>query len=263
MSEFYCQKWPHPYLTPSIARTLVGKTPRHAQLQCPYFGPVEQKPSAAMTEGSIVDALVLGGDPGCTVLDFENYRTKEAREIRDASSNPILIADYERCQNAAVRVKKSIKTSSEIAVHALELGRIKKRLFWQSASVHCSTEPDVHCADIVLDLKRTKVAPTVANWERHAYTMRYGLQVAATLEATKAKRFGWLIIEADPPHLSVVHWASDAFIKVARDDWKLAVDTWRNCIECNHFPGYESGIIEPMAWQLGDGDEITFTEDAE
>ena len=250
--SFYQQTWEHPHLTPSIARTLAEKTPRHAQLECPYFGPVKRKPSAAMNEGSIV-----GGDPGVTVLDYEKYNTNEARAARDAAVNPIKRADYERCEYAADAVLESLQDDAR---KMLVRGVKKERLFWESNGVYCSAEPDIHDGDVVLDLKRTKIVPHVANWERHAYKMRYGLQVAATLEATGADKFGWIIIEADWPHLSVVHWASPVFIKVARDDWKLAKDTWANCLECNYFHGYESGVIEPMTWQLADDDAMTFTD---
>lgn len=261
--SFYNEKWSKPYLTPSLAVTLLKKTPYHAWLNCPYYNEPKQDSTDAMNEGRVVDCLVLGGDPGVTVLDVDDYRTKEAKALRDAATNPMKIADYERCVSAADIVVEQIKRQCLEAADALADGYIKNRLYWNDAQGDCSTEPDVWFDREVYDLKRTKVAPTEHGWRRHASSMYYHVQAAACLEGTGATKFGWIVVEADPPHCVVVHWADDAFIKVGQRDWGCAKQIWANCVETDHFPAYESGIISPMPYLLGDDDEIVFTEEAE
>lgn len=266
MSEFYSQPWDRPFLTPSIARVLMEKTPFHARRACPFYSPERPTATAAMNEGSIVDGLVLGAGPRVTVIHTERFSKNVVKEFRDnaeaAGKIAIKSADWARCKRAAGMAQAEFGFKDKVAFIALKNGAIKHRLCWESNGVWCSTEPDIHHGDLVLDLKRTKVIPTVESWQRHVAKMGMNLQVAAVLEATGAKRFGWLIVEADPPHCVVVHYADDAFIKVARQDWKFARDTWANCVASNHFPAYEGGMIGPMPWQLDDGDDLIFTEDA-
>lgn len=264
MTSFYDKPWQKPYLTPSLAKVMLDKTPYHAWLACPYYNEPQPQSSDAMNEGRVVDCLVLGGDPGVTVIDVDGYRTKEARALRDAAVNPMKITDYERCLESAEAVQFDILSADGIAARGLSIGTTKQRIFWPSAGVDCSTEPDIAVDDCILDLKRTKVAPTAANWQRHASSMGYHIQAAACLEGTGATKFGWIVVEADPPHCVVVHWASDLFIKVGQRDWSYAKQIWANCVATGHFPAYESGEIDPTGWLVGeDGDEITFTEDAE
>lgn len=261
MTSFYSKPWSKPYLTPSLAKVLLDKSPYHAKLACPYYTKPEPQSSDAMNEGRVVDCLVLGGCPDVTVIDVERYSTKESRALRDAAVNPMKIADYDRCVTAADTVVEQIKRQCLNAADALAHGAIKKRLFWENNGVDCSTEPDVWCDNTVYDLKRTKVVPTVSNWQRHASSMGYHIQAAATLEATGATKFGWIVVEADPPHCVVVHWASDLFIKTGQRDWNYAKQIWSNCVASDHFPAYESGEIDPAGWLVSEeGDDITFTE---
>ncbi len=270
MTNFYDTKWDRPYLTPSLAVTLLTKSAYHAQQQCPFY--VEPDPTAtqAMKEGAIVDCLVLGGDPGVTVLDVDNYQTKAAKKLRDESVNPIKRKDYDRCRAAAQEIYRHLYDFHNIAARAITAAyredMIKRRLFWHgtrnSQAVHYSTEPDVVVpGDCVLDLKRTRVAPTGRNWQRHCASMYYHVQAAAHLEATGCKRFGWIVVEADPPHAVVVHWANDEFLKLGRRDWSTAQQIWYDCVYSGDFPSYESEDIGPMPWQIDDlGEQMQFTE---
>ena len=203
-----------------------------------------------------MDTLVLGGDPGVTVMHFDNYTTKAAKEARDAAENPILLKNYNRCVDAAGSIRDQLPDDvSEM----LMKGEIKQRLFDGLKT----TEPDIVYRDAVLDLKRSKVTPTDYKWQRHAHKMRYDLAVGAAIEMTGANRYGWLVVEADWPHCAVVHWATDSYIRTAVDTWRMACDRWFECVITNEFPAYESGEIDLYSWQLDDGSEgFTFTEDS-
>ena len=265
--NFYRQKWDRPYLTPSIAVTLLEKTPHHAKLECPFYGPVQREPSDAMIEGSIVDGLVLGRGPDVTVIYVDSYSTKHAQALRDGTKEagrmPIKVADWRRCKQAAEDLTRQIKHQSPAAALALSCGTKKKRIFWESRGVYCSTEPDIYNfqVDGVFDLKRTKIVPTERNWRRHVGTMNYHIQAAAALEGTGADMFGWIVVEASQPHCAVVHLATPELIRIGQRDWDCAKDIWANCVETGVFPAYESGEIDPMPYLLGDDDEIKFTEE--
>ena len=264
--NFYETKWDRPWLTPSIANVLLRKTPYHARMACPYYGHERTPPTPAMIEGSVVDSLVLGGRLPIVTMRTKSWNTnaiKESKRNAEMFGNIVLKqADYDRCADAAREIKEKMPPEAKFYL----AGTIKRRIFWKSGRkrVECSTEPDIHHGDTVLDLKRTRIVPTGHNWRRHASNMGYHIQAAAVLEATKAKRFGWVIVEADPPHLSVVHWATPAFLEVGKRDWHLARDIWHDCVTSGEFPAYVSEDIDPAPWLISDeGDDMIFTEETE
>lgn len=265
MNSFYNEKWDRPYLTPSIAKILIGKTPTHARAHCPFYG-VEDKPAAtaAMNEGTIVDQILLGGSADIVLIDAPDYRTKAAKEQRDEAlacgQIPVLVDAYDRLARAAEEVM--IK-STPFVREAIEGGDIKTRIFWESNGIACSTEPDIIYHDAVIDLKHTRICPTADAWRRHVSSMGYHIQAYAHLEATGSDRFGWLVVEALPPHSVVVHWASPALLAIGQRDWQAACRLWKACIDTGDFWGPQTGDIDPEDWLAGDPHQIEFTEDAE
>lgn len=265
MSGFYSQPWGRPWLTPSIARVLMTQTPMHARAHCPYYGAGDRPPtSAAMDEGAVVDELVLGGTEKIAIVDAPDWRTKAARQQRDdavaAGRIPVLVDSYDRMVSAAGQIRLR---APDRAIDALGGGTIKQRLYWERNGVHCSTEPDIVHGGAVIDLKRTRICPTPDAWRRHVCRMAMHIQAAAHLEATSAERFGWLVVEASPPHSVVLHWAGKSLIEVGRRDWERAREAWRRCVADDDWPGPEGGEIEAEDWLVAADPEITFSEEAD
>lgn len=263
--SFYNQQWDRPWLTPSIARVLMTQTPLHARQHCPYYGAGDRPPAtAAMDEGTIIDQIVLDGVADVVIVDAPDWRTKAAREQRDeavaAGRIPVLAGDYDRLVAAARRIRMCATVE---VMDALDHGRIKERLYWERNGVHCSTEPDIVHAAAVIDLKRTRICPTADAWRRHVCRMAMHIQAAAHLEATGAERFGWLVVEAGPPHSVVLHWAGASLIECGRRDWERAREAWRRCVADDDWPGPEGGEIEAEDWLVAADPEITFSEEAD
>lgn len=260
--QFYRQRWPKPWLTPSLARTLLGKSPYHAQRECPFYGGDPTPPTPAMIDGYVLDLLVLGGDvAGIEVVDADSWRPAAARHARDdafaSGLIPITRGAFTALEGAAGEISRQIPAD-------VLRGTIKKRVFWGDAPA-CSTEPDVVCGAAVYDLKLTRVTPTADNWRRHVSRMSYDLQAAATVEATGAERFAWIVAEAQAPHCVVIHWASEQFMEHARRRWADAKSIWNYYVTHERWanedwPGYVSGEIDPMPSDMPDEDDMIFME---
>ncbi|MEO1092223.1 MAG: hypothetical protein AAFX81_16480, partial [Pseudomonadota bacterium] len=125
-------------------------------------------------------------------------------------------------------------------------------LFLCGTFEYCSSVPVLVLAPAVLDLKRTAVIPTEEGWRRQCRRMRYDLQVGATIDATGCDRFYWLIVEAGDPHAAVIHRASDIYLRVALDNWRQAKALWLDCLQRDHWPSYQSGLIEPDPQDIDD-----------
>lgn len=262
--NFYSRKWDRPYLTPSLARALLAKSPAHARLGCPYFPEyTPRQPTVAMIEGTIVDEMLIGDHDRVVVVDAQDWRTRAAREQRDeataAGKIPVLTQTADRCAMLAALLRRELERNEvDLASAAL-----RRRLFWRSENVECSGEPDIvdHMCDppMVIDIKTTTICPTVDNWTRHVAGMGYDIQAAAYCEAVGGGRFAWLVIETAPPYSVVMHVASGALLRVGQRQWDDAKQLWSQCLAGGDFPGPDDGIIDPAPWQTSD--EITFTEE--
>lgn len=262
--SFYNAKWDKPYLTPSLARTLMVKSPAHAKIACPFFPEYAPKaPTAAMIEGTIVDELLIGDPDRIVVVDAPDWRTKAANKQRDEASAagkiPVLTETAARCATLVARLRDALdRNGVDLASAAL-----KRRLFWRSENVECSGEPDIvdhgYAPPMIVDIKSTTICPTANNWERHVAGMGYDIQAAAYCEAVETKGFAWLVIETAPPYSVVMHVASGSLLDVGKRQWDDAKKLWSQCLAGNDFPGPKDGIIDPAPWQTSD--EITFTEE--
>jgi hypothetical protein len=75
---------PAPSLSRSLAQTLYFRTPGHAKAQHPLLNPnYEHTSNSKFDLGSAVHTLLLKTGTDVEVLDFKDWRTKEAREERD------------------------------------------------------------------------------------------------------------------------------------------------------------------------------------
>jgi hypothetical protein len=75
---------PEPSLSRSLAQTLYFRTPGHAKAQHPLLNPnYEHTSNSKFDLGSAVHTLLLKTGTDVEVLDFKDWRTKDAREQRD------------------------------------------------------------------------------------------------------------------------------------------------------------------------------------
>ena len=256
--SFYNEAWDRPYLTPSIAKVLIGTCPLKARHACPYYNPQRDNQSDAMMRGTIIDRAVFGeGLPdNVQVVDVEEWRSKADKQLKaDLEAQgitPIKRKDYDDWMAGVEALREAIRrTDDPIAAEALSDGVIKERIQW-GADPYCSTEPDIWLPqrNTVLDIKSTGIVPTADAWQRHVAREDMDLQVGATMEAAGATRFGWLVVEDKAPYASVVHWASPMMINYAQGRWARAKSLWQHCVTTDHWPSYVGGEIDPMDYKM-------------
>lgn len=263
--NFYATPWDKPYLTPSIAGVLLTKSPAHARLACPYFKEYAPKAATpAMQFGTLVDELVLGNAERVYVIDAPDYKTKAARADRfaalEAGDIPALMPDYERAVTIAAYIDQ------KLTENGIDLGKcdLRRRLFWNSACVSLSGEPDVVSHDyappLVVDIKTTALVPTADNWTRHVAGMGYDIQAAAYCERLNTDVFFWLVAEVNPPHSVVLHRATPTLLASGQRRWDEAKRIWGECIAADSWPCPDDGEIDPAPWMISD--EIIFTEES-
>src|SRR4051794_11565577 len=86
-SEYFADPCSQPSLTQSIAKLLIDRSPLHAWYSHPKLNP-DFKPddSTKFDVGNIAHKLLLGRGKDIEVLEFSDWRTKNAQLARDIAA---------------------------------------------------------------------------------------------------------------------------------------------------------------------------------
>jgi len=261
---------PEPSLSASLATILLEQSPRHAWHAHPRLNPQPpaEAPSRAMTIGTVIHKLVLGRGRDLEVVQAADYRTAEARKVRDAAraagKTPLLVADLEAAEATAIAVRQQLEQT--------EVGRLfgdglpEATLVWQEANgVWCRARPDFIPAAtldggyvILLDLKTTAGSALPERWAQTGFGL--GIDVQAAFYArgirrlvpdVRSVRFIFVVIEQESPHaVSLVELSGEAEAQGAQTV-ETAIRTWRACLDRNEWPAYPPTpqVIEPPPYR--------------
>lgn len=247
-----------PGLSSTVAKVLLAQSPLHAQAA---HG---KRPTAEMDRGTVVHALALGAGKSFVVLDFDDWRTKLAKEARDEARaqglTPILEKGFAAAQTIALSV------IGQLAERGINLdGHSELAVSWTEKTEHgdvaCRGMMDHVWLDkgVILDLKITEDA-SPESIERTAENMGYAIQAAAYTRAIAALKpelagrvkFLFAFCEPEWPYAMNLVQPDGIFRELGERRWMRAVNLWGKCTKTNTWPGYGTGVnyLNPPAWAL-------------
>jgi hypothetical protein len=262
-----------PSFSSSTAKSLL-KARRKAWLGHPKLGAIPRRATKAMDAGSIVNDLLLGIEGRIMVVDADDFKTKAAKEQRDAAvaagKVPIVRAKYDEAV-AVVDVLRRKLGERGVALS----GRSEVAIEWDEVAsgtgeaVLCRGQLDHLIIDehraTIYDIKKIESAAL----EDVALAMvRYGhdIQWAAYTSAVEKLRpdiagrvdFQFLFVElgdSDPEESMISPVRPDgAFREMGRRKWQRAVDGWaesmRTGIWDEYVPVGQVATVSPPAWAL-------------
>lgn len=251
-----------------------------------YWDTHGQAPKAEFDFGRAAHAEVLGVGAPIVVIDADDWRTKAAREQRDAAyaegSTPLLPADYKRVKAMADALRRHPVASALFRPGA---GLPEQSLFWfdDEAGVWRRAMLDwlPNATDgrlIIPDYKSCASAEPGA-LARAFFKYGYYHQAPWYTDAAEALQlasgfepaFVFVFQEKDPPHLVTVAQPNPEAMQWGRVLNRRALDVYRQCTETGHWPGYTDDAISlslpvyaerqlEAAWERGDLDPITRLE---
>lgn len=245
-----------PTLNQSTATVLVTQSPAHAWMRHPRLGGARPETSDALTTGSLVHALLLDGGAGVTIVDADDWRTKAAREARDAAvadgSTPILASKYE----AGVKTANAIR--QRLHARGVEMtGTPGVKLLWTQG---VEGLPSVLCRGM-LDLLDER---TGTIWElktidsahpekcaKHVIEYGYDIQHAAYVSAANTGwphmagrwRFVWVFVETSEPYAVTIATPDGATRELGRMRWDRACSIWSRCMQSGEWPDYSTAPV--------------------
>jgi hypothetical protein len=232
-----------PMFSASLGHTLLSQSPAHAKAA------LEQpdEPSTVMDLGAVAHELWLMGEASVCVISAPDWRTKVAKQARDAArlagEIPVLTHQWEAVRTmVAAGIEQVAKCEPPIP---FTNGIPERSIFWNEAGVECRATPDWLSRDyrLIEDLKTVSTSAHPAVFSRTLWDKGYHLQSALYRRAVKRvygvdADFRFVVIETEPPHaLSVVALDPEA-TEFADQQLDTALAIWKRCLEAGEFPGY-------------------------
>jgi hypothetical protein len=251
-----------PSLSNSIAQILIDQSPAHAWLAHPRLNPnYMAEENSRFDLGSAAHMMLLEKRvDGIVIIDAPDWRTKAAKEARDAARAngqlPVLRYQFEKMEQMSIAARQFIDTTELAGI--LETGSMEQTLLWEEDGTFCRCKPDILSADkhIVLDYKSTDNAEPEA-FIRQIGRMSYDLQSEWYVRGVKKLTnfepvFVMLAQEITAPYACSLVALSNAYREVGKVKVSRALAIWNKCVRDNAWPAYSTRIsyAEPSPWQV-------------
>lgn len=271
-----------PRLSPSIASTLINRSPLHAWQQHRLLGGVSKETTPAMEKGKIIEILIFRHELDKLVtVGADNWMTKDAKTAREMIRSSGKIAVLEKdMTNYNVMAHRVCNQLREMGI--VFNGENQTRLEWTNNGTNCSgyTDhivwtyldhgPQAKTDAVIYDLKTTDNAST-AKIQRKMVDMGYDIQGVAYVEAVEAKykeiagrvKMVFIFAEVEPPYAINVVEMAGSMKALGQSKWDRAKQIWKNCLDLNMWPSYSTEItrIEAMPWQINTEIETTINDE--
>lgn len=210
--------------------------------------------------GHAAHALVLGVGAPIASLPFDDRRTKAYKaaeqEARAAGHIPLLKRDAEKVEAMAEALRAHPVAGPLFArpghAERVLVWRDPESGVWCRAMVDWMPDVDTGARALVVDYKSTACAHPVA-FAKSMATYGYHQQgpfycdgvTALSLDNGRDPAFVLVAQEKEPPYLVTVGAPKPRALEWGRVLNRKARDTYRECVERDHWPGY-SDQIEPL-----------------
>jgi hypothetical protein len=269
-----------PCIEPSLSRgTLVDllyKSPAHAFANHPRFTPQKPDNDKKYDIGQSAHGLFLEGIDKCVVVDADDWRTKAAKEQRDAAyaegKTPLLAKQYDEVVEM-VKTATWALANSELHLQ-ISWGTSEHSIFWNEGNTWLRIRPDWFNAGsmerqlpaIILDYKTSESANPEA-FCRKAISLGYDIQEAFYKRGFRAiygvePMFIFMVQEITAPYLCSFISLDPQFQDEARKKVERGINLWKYCIQTNDWFGYPTRVchVEMPAWAMNWGSTANYID---
>lgn len=232
----------HPALSSTGARLILESPARFRWAQD------HKRQSRAFDVGHAVHAKVLGVGATVEVLDFDDFRTKAAREARDAAYaaglTPMLAKDMAPIDG----MSEAVLAHTQARAILEEIAGREVSIFAEIDGVPTRARFDIYGNGRGSDLK-TAVDASPKGFTRAVHT--YGLHIQEAwyraahkaVTGTELDTFHFLVVEKTPPYLVGVYDLDVMWHDIGAEKAATARERWLQCTEAGVWPGYESQTL--------------------
>lgn len=259
---------PVPTLNASVARCLLTRSPLHAWSRHPKLNPArEPETSAAFDLGTAVHALLLEGRDVIDVCPFNDWRTSDAKNMRDAAREagkiPLLPSQAETAIRMAQIAHEAMASCPEVAPSGGDYVP-EQTYVYQYEGTWLRCRPDLVSPDgaVVLSYKTAESAEP-DTFSRRITDYGYEMQAAFESNAIEARfgveprRYIWIVQESSEPYAVSFIAMSELLRTFAQERFEMAVSIWADCLARNRWPGYPARVrqVDAAPWALAQWEE--------
>lgn len=238
--------------SPGISRSgimLLKRSPKHFWHK--YINPLREpeKSTAAKTFGNAVHTAILEPhlffDQYCIIPKLDKRTTKGKEKFATFSAaniGKIILTEeeYSEIQKISHSINKT-----EIPQQLVEGAKYEKSIYWtdKETGILCKSRPDIWHTNMIVDLKTTADASFHA-FQRDLYSYGYHIQAAMIREGIREimgkdmSNFIFLAIEKEEPFVPAIYQLDESALDRGRDALKCHLQTYKECLEKNEWPGY-------------------------
>lgn len=262
IDAYFADPCPSASFTQGLGKLLLQRSPLHAWYGHPKLNPdFERDDDTKYDVGNVAHALMIGRGKNIVVLDYDDWRTKAAREAREAAAAIGQLAVLRKTFTRAERIVRAGREQLDnraLAHLFTSCGDGEVVIAWKERAFWCRQMLDWLSTDslIYADYKTTdqSAAPmglgrlmTTAGWDVQAAMAERGLNAVSR---TARRRFLFVVQEADAPYCLNVVELSESVLTMGRKKLAVAMSIWSKCVRENRWPGYPAEIVVPEypAW---------------
>lgn len=257
-ADYRADPCPEPSLTQSLCKIIIERSPKHAWIASPRLNPqFEYDDDTKFDIGNVAHRLILGRGKEIDVIDFADWRKKEAQQARedaaDAGRIAVLRHQFDQAAAMAEAAKKQLVRHEERSAFTDGAGEVM--IAWEEDGIWFRSLIDWLHDDLrtVDDFKTTakSIAPhglgRVAQgggWEIQAAFIERGLDIIDP-EGAGRRRYRFIVQETDKPHCITVMPMDEIWMTMGRKKVDAGIARWAASIKSNRWPDYGNQAVIP------------------
>jgi hypothetical protein len=257
-ADYRADPCPSPSLTQSLCKILLERSAKHAWTECPRLNPNFQHDDDTKFDiGNVAHRLILGRGKEIEVVQFADWRKKEAQEARERAADQgriaVLAHQFEQATDMVADAWSQLKNHEDHDAFSGGSGEVM--IAWEEDGIWFRSLIDWLHDDLrtVDDYKSTSmsVAPHVigvraeaAGWHIQAAFIERGLDVLDP-DGAGRRLYRFIAQEADEPHALTVMRMNEYWLTMGRKKVSVGADLWRVANETGRWLGYPSRSVTP------------------
>jgi hypothetical protein len=258
--SYHADPCPTPALSNSIIKPLLNKSPLHAWMAHPRLNPNYRSiESTTFDLGKATHSLLLEGIDSVVIVDAEDWRTKAAKEARDAAR---AAGKHPMLPDQALRVNAMAKACMEFVDRSplrgfMSAGAPEQSITWleepAGLPMWCRARIDWLLDDrsVMIDYKTTEadnpgdfIRSSMVQYGYDTQDVFYTRGMAAL--GAKSKML-FLVQEVAPPYCCYIVECAESMREMARRKVQRAIWLWEECVRTDTWPGYPDAIYSAEA----------------
>jgi len=265
-----------PSISASLATILTNQTPAHAYLAHPRLGGAKRDSTRSMDHGTLCHALMLGIGQEIVPIYADDFKTKAAREERDAVREsgklPILASEYEEAMRSTRLIREKLADRGVVLNGKSEVVAVWEEALADGRKVLCRAMMDhlILAKGKVYDLKFSgknlgKVGDSFTDFGYEIQEEVYHRALAKLVpELVGRTDLEFLFCETEAPYC-IRRIAGDGQMRdLGRRKFKRALYTWADCLERDSWPEYSPELtrVSPKPWAVMAEDDHGFIDNS-